>query len=169
MSPEPSELWCWHDAAIACDVPALLKHRLAGLDAYAIAIAVAVGDKVEFACRGRLGDERVDARTVFYGASITKQIMGVLPAQAVLDESVHPDDCLVDLLPKQPDWMESIRLHHLIHHTSDLPDVTDPALGIPSSNHVVIARLQGAQSARHHSPASATPTTTPATSCSPKP
>ncbi len=38
--------------------------------------------------------------------------------------------------------MASIRLRHLIHHTSGLPDVTDPALGIPRSNLEVIERLQ---------------------------
>lgn len=108
----------------------------------AVAIGAAVDDALEFAHRGSLADERVDRRTVFYGASVTKQIIGVATARAVVEGRESTDDSIVQWLPELPSSMSAIRLGHLIHHTSSLPDVCDPAAGVPRSNAEVIDRLQ---------------------------
>lgn len=41
--------------------------------------------------------------------------------------------------------MTAIQLRHLIHHTSDLPDVADPAGGVPASNAEVVQQFQHAE------------------------
>jgi len=124
------------------ELGSIVDDALADIAAEGIAIGVVAGGLVEFACRGRCGDDRVDCHTVFYGASVTKQIVGLLLARSIVDRAADADDRVVSWLPELPDWMASIRLRHLIHHTSGLPDVTDPALGIPRSNMEVIERLQ---------------------------
>jgi CubicO group peptidase (beta-lactamase class C family) len=136
----------WHDAEMADDeVLTLLGAALADLEADGVAMGVVVGDQVEFVYRGRRGDERVDRHTAFYGASVTKQIVGVLLARVIVDRAADVDDLVLRWLPELPDWTGSVRLGHLIHHTSGLPDVTDPALGIPRSNADVIERFQRLQ------------------------
>jgi len=133
----------WHDAEMADnELGTILDAGLANISAEGIAIGVAAGGLVEFACGGRCGDDRVDRHTAFYGGSVTKQIVGLLLARTIVDRAADADDLVVRWLPELPDWMASIRLRHLIHHTSGLPDVTDPALGIPRSNMEVIGRLQ---------------------------
>ena len=124
------------------DVFRLLDDAVAGLDADAIAAGVVVDDAVEFVCRGHLGDEDVGRQTIFYAASVTKQFLGMLLARAVADRAAATDDLLLSWLPELPHWMAAVRLHHLIHHTSDLPDVADPGLGIPRSNADVIERFR---------------------------
>ena len=120
----------------------LLDAAVAGLDADAIAAGVVVDDAVAFVCRGQLGDEDVGRQTIFYGASVTKQFLGILLARAVADRAAAADDLLLSWLPELPHWMAAVRLHHLIHHTSDLPDVTDPGLGILRGNADVIERFR---------------------------
>lgn len=123
-------------------VRAALVAALADIEADGVAIGVAAGDLTEFACRGHRADERVDRRTVFYAASVTKQLIGILLARAIVDRKVDVDDPVRHWLPELPDWIAPVRLCHLLHHTSGLPDVTDPALGIPRSNADVIERFQ---------------------------
>jgi CubicO group peptidase (beta-lactamase class C family) len=94
--------------------------------------------------------------------------VGVLLARVIVDRAADVDDLVLRWLPELPDWTGSVRLGHLIHHTSGLPDVTDPALGIPRSNADVIERFQRLQPFRALTRASGTPTTTLATCCSPK-
>lgn len=106
----------------------IVDAALAGIPAEGVAIGVAAGELVEFACRGRRAGDQVDRHTAFYGASVTKQIVGLLLARTIVDRIA--DDRVVHWLPELPDWMASIRLRHLIHHTADLPEVTDPALGV---------------------------------------
>jgi hypothetical protein len=55
----------------------LLESALHDLRGDAIAIGAAVGDAMAFVCRGSLVDEPVHGRTVFYSASVAKQILGV--------------------------------------------------------------------------------------------
>jgi len=73
---------------------------------------------------------------------VTKQIVGLLLARTIVDRMADADDRVVRWLPELPDWMASVRLRHLIHHTANLPEVTDPALGVPGSNLEVIERIQ---------------------------
>jgi len=119
-----------------------LDAAVAGLEADAIAAGVVVENMVAFVCRGQLDDERVGSQTIFYSASVAKQFLGILLARAVTDRAAAADDRLLSWLPELPDWMAAVRLHHLIHHTSGLPDVADPSLGILRSNAGVIERFQ---------------------------
>jgi CubicO group peptidase (beta-lactamase class C family) len=121
-----------------------LRAALTEVRADGLAIGAAVGELAELACRGSLGTRPVDAGTVFYGASVTKQLMGVLLARAVVEGAAAADDPVRRWLPDLPDWTAPIRLRHLIHHTSGLPDAADPALGVPGSNAEVIDRLRRA-------------------------
>ena len=97
---------------------------------------------VAFVCRGQLGDESVGRQTILYGASVTKQFLGILLAHAVADRAAAADDLLLSWLPELPHWMAAVRLDHLIHYTADLPDVTDPGLGILRGNADVIERFR---------------------------
>lgn len=124
------------------DVRTLLNAAAASVEAAAIVVGAATAEAVEFVCRGRIADERVDPQTVFYGASVTKQIIGTMLARAIAAGTADPNDLVLRWLPELPDWMMAVQLRHLIHHTSDLPDVTDPVLGIPRSNSEVIERFQ---------------------------
>lgn len=126
---------------LGIDIEAVIGETLAGIRADGIAIGVAVGDQVGLACRGRVADQHVDGRCTFYGASVTKQIVGLLSARAIINRAAGADDPLVRWLPDLPDWMAPVRLDHLIHHTSGLPDVTEPDPNVPTSNRDVIERL----------------------------
>ena len=120
----------------------LTSAALRNLRADAAAIGVAVGEFVEFACKGVLDNARAHPHTVFYGASVAKQIIGLLLAQAVVDGKLSADDEIVSLLPSLPLWTRSVQVNHLIHHTSGLPDLAEPGLGIPASNREVVERFQ---------------------------
>lgn len=114
----------------------------ADLEAAGIAVGVADRGRVEFVCRGSVAADPVGPGTVFYGASLTKQIVGLLLARAVVDQSAAVDDPILHWLPGLPVWLAPIRLRHLLHHTSGLPDVTDPTQSVPEANAEVVDRLR---------------------------
>ena len=118
-----------------------LRTALHNLEGEAIAIGAAVGDQMELVCRGSFNSAPVHERTVFYGASVTKQIIGAAAARAVLRGVVNIDDPLAQWLPSLPPSMEAIRLDHLVHHTSGLPDLAEPTLGVPGSNAELLERF----------------------------
>ncbi len=120
----------------------LLESTLHSLQGEAIAIGAAVDDVMEFSSRGSLDNELVHGRTVFYGASVTKQVVGIAAARAVAAGVVDVDDPVVHWVPELPSFMGVIRLRHLIHHTSSLPDVADPTVGVPGSNAEIIERFR---------------------------
>lgn len=124
------------------ELVSLLRSAMRDLRGDAVAIGAVVGDATAFVWRGSYADEPVHSRTVFYAASVAKQIMGIVAAHAVIRGAVHTDDLVSQWLPELPDWMAAIQLRHLIHHTSDLPDVADPAIGVPPSNTAVIDRFR---------------------------
>lgn len=127
---------------VADDVLGELSASLAAVQAEAVALGVVTGDATKFACTGQLAGVDVDQDTVFYGASVTKQVIGLMLARVVADGSAGVDDSLQRWLPELPSWTGAVRVHHLIHHTSDLPDLADPALGTPRSNAELIQRFQ---------------------------
>lgn len=119
-----------------------IVEALAGLSATGAAIRVAVGEHSDFVWGGRLSGEQVTPESFFYGASVTKQIVGLLVAQAVTNQLMRPSDSITTWLPQLPDWMAPVQLSHLLHHTSGLTDLTDPAHGVPQNNAEVIQRFQ---------------------------
>ncbi len=70
---------------------------------------------------GQVEGVQVQLGTTWYGASLTKEILGVLTAQLVDERVVDVDDSLRTFLSELPDWAGAISLRHLLHHTSGLP------------------------------------------------
>ena len=99
-----------------------------------IAIGTVRGGTVEFSCRGMVSGGPVGPDTVMYGASVTKQFVGFLLALGVEAGRASPDDGIRRWLPELPGWTDEVRLQHLLHHTSGLPDLAEPSPGIPASN-----------------------------------
>ena len=131
---------------------ALLDATLDDIAADGIAIGATTGATTGFACRGAVAGRAVDPDTVFYGASLTKQVVGFLLARAVQAGVASPADRLRRWLPELPDWLAQLRLDHLLHHTSDLPDVTRPLPERPQSNADVIDRLRRLSPPPHIAP-----------------
>jgi CubicO group peptidase (beta-lactamase class C family) len=125
------------------ELSALLATNLDDITADGIAIGATTGAATGFAGRGAVAGRTVGPDTVFYGASLTKQIVGFLLARAVRAGAVSAADRLRRWLPELPDWTAEVRLEHLLHHTSDLPEVTHPWLAAGEGNAVVIDRLRG--------------------------
>ncbi len=128
------------------DLREAVASTLIDIDAGAIAGGAAVGDTTEIASRGRYAGTDAGAHSLFYGASITKQMLGVLLARAAVSGALDPSDLISRWLPELSDHTGSVRVEHLIHHTSGLPDVMEFSDGDPRSNAEVIERF------RHSSP-----------------
>ena len=126
----------------AAKLSALLEASLHDIPADGIAVGATIGATTAFACRGAVAGRNVDPDTVFYGASLTKQVVGLLLARAVRAGEASATDPIRRWLPELPDWTAEVRLDHLLHHTSDLPDVTQPWLAGHQGNAVVIDRLR---------------------------
>jgi len=132
------------DASVADGkLVSLLTTALHSIDGEAAAIGAATGDRIELVWRGRLAGAAVNERTVFYGASVIKQFIGVAAARTILERVARIDDPIARWLPELPAWMNTVRLDHLVHHTSGLPDLTDPTRGVPGSNAQVVERFRG--------------------------
>lgn len=125
-----------------------LAGRLTALSAEGAAIGMACGDRSSISMRGSVAGSAVDARSVFYGASLTKQLIGLLLAEAICAGRAGADDSILRWVPELPAWMGDVQLRHLAHHLSDLPDVADPARGVPRSNAEVLARFRASDRPR---------------------
>ena len=107
-----------------------------------IAVGTVHGDTAEFVCRGTVAGVPVAPDTVMYGASVAKQLVAFLLALGVEAGHTSPDDRIGRWLPELPGWIDGVRLHHLLHHTSGLPDLAAPSHGVPLSNEDVMNRFQ---------------------------
>ena len=77
--------------------------------------------------------------TTMYGASIAKQVIGLLAAQQAVDGLLDPEEVLARYIDGLPAWATRVRLRHLIHHTSGLADDhVDPGV---RGNAEVLSRL----------------------------
>ncbi len=124
------------------DLTDLLASTLTDLDADAVAIGAAVRGVSEVVCRGGYAGTRVHPASEFYGASVTKQMLGILLARAVIDGALQPIDRVSRWLPELSAQTGFVQVQHLIHHTSGLADVVEFSDGDPSSNTDVIERFQ---------------------------
>lgn len=71
---------------------------------------------------GRMpGGAPVTADSPLYAASVTKQIVAALAAQAVLAGALDVEASVRAFLPALPAWTNAVRVRHLVHHTSGLP------------------------------------------------
>lgn len=80
-----------------------------------IAVGVEIGAKIALSWRGEVAGEPVGRDTVFYGASLTKQFIGFLPAGAVEAGLISVDDGVRHWLPELPEWVAQVRVRHLVH------------------------------------------------------
>ncbi len=67
----------------------------------------------------------IDAQTDFRLASFTKQFTAACIMLLVRDGKLHYDDRLIDIFPEFPGYGRNITVHHLLTHTSGLPDYED--------------------------------------------
>jgi len=130
----------------------VLESTLADISADAVAIGAAVGGASEVAWRGSFNGADIDDRSLFYGASVTKQMIGVLLAGAVIDGTLDASDLISKWLPELSGQTGSVQLAHLIHHTSGLADVMEFSEGDPRSNADVINRFRRLKPATHATP-----------------
>ncbi|MGZ7066416.1 MAG: serine hydrolase domain-containing protein, partial [Candidatus Aminicenantales bacterium] len=68
---------------------------------------------------------RIDGRTNFRLASVTKQFTAAAVMLLVRDGKLHYDDRLTGIFPGFPDYGRAITIRHLLNHTSGLPDYED--------------------------------------------
>ncbi|GIM94175.1 alkaline D-peptidase [Paractinoplanes toevensis] len=73
-----------------------------------------------------LGDAAEQAETVVCVAAAGNWIVAACVAILVRQGDLDPSLPVRTLLPELPAWAAPIRLHHLIHHTSGLPEKADP-------------------------------------------
>lgn len=64
----------------------------------------------------------LNAQSVFYMASVSKQFTAVAVALAAQQGHVSLDDDIRDYFPELPDYGAAITVRHLVHHTSGLRD-----------------------------------------------
>ena len=102
--------------------------RGSGLDRHATAVAVRGpdGSRAVVATGELAAADAVTGATVMYAASLAKQVIGVLVALLVRDGRLGVDDRLRLYLPELPAWADPVRVRHLLHHTSGLPEVEPP-------------------------------------------
>ena len=68
---------------------------------------------------------RIDARTNFRLASVTKQFTAVAVMLLVRDGELRYEGSLIDIFPEFPEYGRAITIRHLLNHTSGLPDYED--------------------------------------------
>jgi CubicO group peptidase (beta-lactamase class C family) len=79
---------------------------------------------------------RIDSRTNFRLASVTKQFTAAAVMLLVRDGKLRYEDSLTDVFPEFPEYGRAVTIRHLLNHTSGLPDyedlmpTTDPTLPI---------------------------------------
>jgi len=88
----------------------VLESTLADISADAVAIGAAVGGASEVAWRGSFNGADIDDRSLFYGASVTKQMIGVLLAGAVIDGTLDASDLISKWLPELSGQTGSVQL-----------------------------------------------------------
>ena len=99
---------------------ALLAPTVVGPHRTVVATRRRDGQAMVVAVAGSSCEDAIDGTSVMYGASLTKQLVGVMVAQLV-DEGLDVDVSVRVVLEGLPPWADAISLRHLLHHTSGLP------------------------------------------------
>ena len=101
----------------------------------------ATGECMELVWHGRLAGEAVhDGRSST--ARRSKQFIELLQHGRSSNKLRASTIQLLRWLPELTTWMNTVRLDHLVHHTSAYPDLTDPTRGVPGSNAQVVERFR---------------------------
>jgi CubicO group peptidase (beta-lactamase class C family) len=101
----------------------MAKHHIPGLS---VAV-VQQGRVVHLQGYGQASAElgvQATADTVYHLASATKVVAGVVAMLLVQDGKLSLDTPVTELLPGLPEGWKSIRVRHLLSHTSGIPDVS---------------------------------------------
>ena len=68
--------------------------------------------------------ESPSARTVFQLGSLSKQFTGMGISLLCANRRLSPNDAICKYMPELPRYCGPLRVRHLLHHTSGLPDYT---------------------------------------------
>lgn len=91
-------------------------------------VAVTRGDQTLWWQAGALpGSGPVTPYSLWYAASVTKQLTAALVAMTIEAGLLAYDAPVGAALADLPGWMAPVRIRHLLHHTSGLPELTTPA------------------------------------------
>ena len=112
----------WVSPLAADALTTVVARSLPASPSLAVAVRAADGSSAEVA-KGSVGGTPLGVHSVMYGASIAKQVIGVLAAQMSVLGRLDPDEALARYLDDLPSWASEVRVRHLIHHTSGLPEV----------------------------------------------
>jgi len=95
-------------------------------------------------------DAPIARDTVFYVGSIAKQFVAACALLAIEDGLLERDTAVGDVVPDLPGWASTVRVRHLVHHTSGLTDrdLNDfpgvPITGVPGwGNEDLLAEIRG--------------------------
>lgn len=109
----------------------------------AVAVRAPDGTHAVCACGPPEIDGPVTGATVMYGASLAKQVVGVLVSLAVEAGELNCDQPLSRFLPEFPPWADQVRVRHLLHHTSGLPGAVASLESSPTwDNALVTTQLE---------------------------
>ncbi len=95
---------------VVSEASALLTATLEDVPADAIVVGVRAGSRTTFAFRGSLAGEDVGPGTVFYGASLAKQVVASLLVKTMRSVDASPDDPVRNWLPDIPPWSARRRI-----------------------------------------------------------
>jgi CubicO group peptidase (beta-lactamase class C family) len=105
------------------------------LGAWTVGVAARAGDTTVKVCLGDVSASvPMNSQTVMYGASLTKQFIGILIAQLVDAGAIDTEQSLRHFIPTLPAWADAIRIRHLLSHTAGFPaakDILARWLGLP--------------------------------------
>lgn len=105
-------------------------------------VEVSLGAEREAVSYGRWVDGAPpSANSVFYAASLTKQLMGTMTAIASDEDELRTDDSVRHWLPELPRWTQGATIAQLLHHLAGLPREL-PSLNSARSTSTVLAAVE---------------------------
>lgn len=123
--------------------PHALQDRLDAVDVDRLAVAVVDRDGTTLRFRGSPGVPAPGAGDLFYGASLTKQLVGYLIAEQVLAGHLDAASPVAVVIPGTA-ALEDVTIDHLLRHTSAIPEVTAAPEAAQWDNAAVLAALRSA-------------------------
>jgi CubicO group peptidase (beta-lactamase class C family) len=104
-------------------------------------------------CADCADDDGPTVDTVVCVSSVSKPLVAACAGMLALDGLLDPDLPIRQLIPELPDWAGPVRVRHLVHHTSGLPDKAIFDIGLSGkvkdwTNETVVgllARMPGLQ------------------------
>jgi CubicO group peptidase (beta-lactamase class C family) len=105
---------------------------------HAVTVRAADGSGAETS-RGLSSRTTLGVDAAMYAASIAKQVIGMLAALEADAGTLAPEQKVAAHIDGLPTWAGGVRIRHLIHHTSGLPDV--PRHDLEEGNAEVLSHL----------------------------